>query len=112
MASYRGPGTLLGAGIPCVPYTAGCAENMGPSIHVHSPPLYSHRSLRKFKVSPVESSPNPPKIQTFPETSCHATGESRPPGVFPAAGTPCVPYTPCCSLEDPASHVHCPLLNF
>ena len=45
----RGPGRLVGAATPCVPYTALAGnDKSGPATHVHSPVAvsYFHRSLR------------------------------------------------------------------
>src|SRR6266404_3506059 len=104
----RAPGTLVAASfrvaleIACVPYTPFWLATLFPEIHAQKPVFgsYFHRSLRIEPICPVpplvplESRPNPPKSQIAPVKSTHSTPVWRPPGRFPAAAVPCVPYAP------------------
>ena len=104
-ASERPPGMFPAAGTPSVPYTPCWPHNTGtaqqgsprsrPPIQAHSfvEGSNSQRSLRVAQL-PMASKPWPPKSQKLPLLSVQAEAPERPPGMFPAAGTPNVPYTP------------------
>ena len=66
-----------------------------PPIHAHSfvEGLYSQMSLR-LPLLLLASKPEPPKSQKLPLLSVQLEANSRLPGMFPAANTPNVPYTP------------------
>ncbi len=101
-ALSRPPGKFPADGVPSVPYIPllpGALTEDGitllPPIHAHSAVegLNSQRSFNSPE-TPALSNPEPPNSHKFPLLSVHAAAELRPPGMFPAAGVPTVPYTP------------------
>src|SRR5215831_16863906 len=68
---------------------------LGPLIQVQLLPSNFQRSLSTSRF-PVESTPNPPKIQRCPALSIHFAAPERAPGKLLGDAVPFVPYTPGC----------------
>src|SRR5579859_3655 len=84
----RPPGTLFGSAKPWVPYVPGWLITFDPPIHVHSAPLYFHKSLR-YPYDDAESpKPYPPKSQRSPVASIQLTAPTRPPGTLVEPAVP------------------------
>ena len=96
-AESRDPGMFPAAGVPNAVLTPGVLGLL-VTVQVHSfvERLNIQRSLRTPSIlTTVPTLPAwPPKSQKLPLLSVQLTVSSRPPGMFPAAGTPNVPYTP------------------
>src|SRR5690606_2226745 len=94
-------GVFAGAGVPKVPGTAAGAwlaarEVFDPFIQVHWRLVVSnfHRSFMRFSFVGCVTNPLPPNNQIPPSLPAKSEPPNLPPGIFPRADSPLVPYTP------------------